>query len=149
MWSVWAWIIRITITKQLLSEWEITARDFFPLKNQQPNPGTQQTQCHFSAFLEILNYNMQHKSILKLHNKFIPFKNSLGFKSKQRLLSDRGKIELLLYATLLAITNDYANPCHQFHRDPNTNDYSCARKEKNKNKNIPKHVPSLQVLRTS
>lgn len=90
---------------------------FPPLKKT--NKHTQEHNKHNAIlvhFWEYLIRTTQHKSILKLHNKFIPFKNSLGFKSKQKLLSDREIIELQPYARILAVTKNRAILCCQSHR---------------------------------
>lgn len=114
------------------------------------NKQTQENNKHNAilvCFWEYLIRTTQHKSILKLHNKYIPFKNSLGFKSKQKLLSDREIIELQLYARILA-TKNHAIFCCQSPRGISRIDSSCGLEEKNKNTNIFKLVPALQVLHT-
>lgn len=115
------------------------------------NKHTQEHNKHNAIlvhFWEYLIRTTQHKSILKLHNKFIPFKNSLGFKSKQKLLSDREIIELQLYARILPVTKNHAILCCQSRRGSSRIDSSCAPEEKNKNTNIFKPVPAVQALHT-
>lgn len=75
---------------------ENSSHDFFS-SLKKTDKQTQEHNKHNAILVHFWEYligTTQHKSILKLHNKFIPFKNSLGFKSKQKLLSDREIIEL-------------------------------------------------------
>lgn len=72
----------------------------------------------------------------------------LGFKFKQKLLSDREIIELQLYARILAVTKNHAIPCCQSHRGSSRTDSSCAPEEKKQNKNIFTPVPAVEVLCT-
>lgn len=129
---------------------ENSSHDFFP-PSKKTNKQTEENNKHNAIlvhFWEYLIITTQHKSILKLHNKFIPFKNSLGFKSKQKLLSDREIIELQLYARILAVTKNHAILCCQSHRSTSRINCSCALEEKNKNANIFKPFPAVRVLHT-